>query len=175
MTHEYYIGIDPSINHTGWAWVAVNLEEKGDDRFSLLGSGVQKHIASEGDGRIAAVYQELRKTFYNYITVPSMWNGLTAIIEKPHYENTRRSKHIFQLVQACGACVCAMSDLRIPWAYILANQWKRGLPKWKIKWRVEQLFPEKKGQWAREDEYEACGLALWGFARKGEYTVWGGE
>jgi len=172
MNHSYYIGIDPSIVHTGWA--VVKIHDDGISSPSPLNSGVILTDRAEGDGRIGVVFArlfaELWDTCKRHDVDPAA-DRVLAVIEKPHYEEKRKSKHIFSLVAAAGACVSAVTALAVPYAYVGVSKWKRDLPEFRIRNRVEQIFPQLKDSWKREDEYVAFGLALWGYAKRGTYPV----
>lgn len=174
-----YIGIDPSINHTGWAIVQVTEREEKVVDYSLLSSGVVPGKKFKGFERINWIFNELTWAFGDmklllFTMDPSI---KTAIIERPTFEKSGRGIQLRQqgfdkLCMATGACISAVGRESIPYAMITANQWKRGITKPTIKARVEELFPEKKGKWIREDEWEAAALACWGHAKRGSYEVY---
>jgi len=171
-----WIGIDPSIEHTGIAVLNIN----GDlETAKVLGLGVTKLPSKLGDGRVGEIA--------NYLTdflIDSGADGSSkamAIIEKPTFENSERGKQLFyggknkskgfnKLCMAAGAAISSVSFLGIDYALVTAYQWKHGTTKPAIKSRVEELFGVRK--WRREDEWEAVGLACWGFAQQGSYNIW---
>lgn len=165
-----YIGIDPSIEHTGWA--VVKRGDNAADEFILLSSGVTKLPANLKYGRVGQVGYILKSALELFVS------DSLALIELPTFEKSARGvelmkqRGIIKLAMAAGACVSAMSMLGIPYATITANQWKRGISKTRMKQRVDELFPEKAGNWLREDEWEAVAIACWGHVKAGTYEVY---
>ena len=157
---------DPSINHPGWAILLY-----GDtDTKVIVDSGVMKLYSKMGNDRYIYIYQKI-------VEILDVDNIALALIELPTFENSARGKELIhnqglnKLCMAAAVILAAVISKRIPFALITARQWKRSCPKPQILSRVEELFPEKANNWAREDEYEAVGLNLWGKKNYGTYPV----
>jgi crossover junction endodeoxyribonuclease RuvC len=161
------MGIDPSVNHTGWGIIETTAKRR---RFKLLDSGVVKPKVSIKDERYGYIYNELN-------TYKKEHSPLDLIlIERPTFENTDRGKEhwygggISILSMAAGVAI-AIASIYTPYALITAWQWKGKTDKPTMRARIEEIFPQKRGKWVREDEWEAIGIALWGVAKEGEYEV----
>jgi len=155
------LGIDPSINHTGWGCIDTSNEEPVH-----VESGVILPDLRGGNYR----YGEIAGEFHNHII------GICApdlcVVEWPTFEDSPRGRNLARkgfnkLCAVAGGCVAVAAVHGIPYALITAWQWKGKYPKPLIKARVEELFGER--DWAREDEWESLGLALWAFKHKGDY------
>lgn len=197
---RFFVGIDPSINHTGWAVVEFDGESP-----SLLSSGVILLDPKDEDQRYLDLFRDL---IHSLVKFRVSGRQIVAIIEKTHYEEKKTPKQrtkeivrmikqyvadaislddvkdailkhfyedkmrgIFKLVTASGVCIAACTALGMDVALITAKTWKPPKKKYKIRERVEEIFPKKKDDWVREDEYEAAGLALWGRAKWGLYDI----
>jgi len=171
----YLFGLDPSIEHTGWAVVKVD----GEMKPVLCGSGVAKQKLDKRDGRYGCIYMDLMRYVSRILPSPFPSSSTRlAVVEKPHYErNSKRgkaaakNKSLIKLSIAAGACISSVCELGFPYAFVTANQWKREIDKGLIRSRVEEYFPRKKGLWAREDEWEAIALCLWGKKHQDKLTI----
>jgi hypothetical protein len=92
--------------------------------------------------------------------------------KKPVYEKSARGRAaaspvqyktsgLLKLFGAYIACVCACASLGIRYVTPTASQWKRGVPKPRIRERIDELHPEKGGKWESFDEIEAVALCHW--------------
>jgi len=151
-----YIGIDPSINHTGWAVV--------HDK-KLIDSGVIKQKPKDGNARYMGLFRSLREKLQH--VVGDRGEEYVAAIEQPTYENSdrgRQAARAWSLVKLHGAfvaCICACHSIGVRTAYPTPSQWKRKFTGPKIRSRVNQLCPEKEDQWESFDEVEAAALCYW--------------
>jgi Holliday junction resolvasome RuvABC endonuclease subunit len=158
---------DPSINHTGWAIINA----KGEGEYELVDSGVVLCKKKQEDAR----YGIIARKIYEKI---SEHRPERILIERPTYEKTERGEDlwrsggILKLSMTTGAILGAATANLLPVSLITAWQWKKTVSKDRMLQRVEELFPHKVGCWAREDEWEAVGLALYGVVRDGGYEVY---
>jgi Holliday junction resolvasome RuvABC endonuclease subunit len=167
--HKFFIGIDPSINHTGWGIIRINADTEEPE---WIDSGIIKP-KEEGHTRLIVIAEELWRTID---TVPSVE---VVVVEQPTFENSSRgrtcaaTKGLNKLYFAAGACVGAVAISAVPLAFITAWQWKGQVPKGMIKDRVNAVLRNvpHRLQWEGTDEWEALGLALWGWRHQGEYEV----
>lgn len=181
-------GWDPSINHTGWAFVEG--EPGTVDGVHLLGSGTVKTPKKMKD---EAIHRRNRYWYLMdfscdayvdlYMTLEKVNREdrvEAAIIENPTFEESKRGKKLAktkglkELYYSAAIIIGATSRQGIPYALPTAKQWKT-VPKPAIQARVCQIFPYKVGKWASSDEWEAVGLALWGLANYGKYTLYGAD
>jgi Holliday junction resolvasome RuvABC endonuclease subunit len=161
MKPTHWIGIDPSIDHTGWA---VLRELEGLEYPELVASGVVLTGGSrKGDQRFATIQAELSAE----LGAVFGQQGELAVcgIERPTFENSKRGIQLRQrgfdkLCMAAGVALAVCVEV-CQISLITARQWKGTTSKQKIQERVEEIYPVKKGEWVREDEWEAIGLALW--------------
>ena len=158
------LGIDPSIAHCGWGCIDTSNEEPVH-----VESGVIMTELEDGNARYAQIACE----FHHYII------GICApdliVVEWPTFEDSPRGRSLARkgynkLCAVAGGCVAVAAAHGAPYALVTAWQWKGTYPKPLIKARVEELFGER--DWAREDAWEALGLALWADKHKGDYDVY---
>jgi Holliday junction resolvasome RuvABC endonuclease subunit len=165
---EIFIGIDPSIKHTGYGVIRI-----------VNGSPVL--IASDVI-MIKPKYKDMRLFFLTRaFTFLDTFRTKTVVagIERPTYEDSKRGKalrvaHFDKLCLAAGVPIALLSYHGIPWATITASQWKRRFAnKLEIRERVERYFPHMKGKWIGDDgdDWEAIGIALWMWKQWGKFKV----
>ncbi|MFH2047795.1 MAG: hypothetical protein ABIK92_21930 [Pseudomonadota bacterium] len=107
-----------------------------------------------------------------------------AFIEKPVYEQSDRgaacakiqykTSGLLKLFGSSIACICACEACGIRWAFITANEWKRGIKPDMILARINELH--NGHNWSSFDEVEGLALAHWGKRRLEhgeELTIYG--
>jgi hypothetical protein len=166
---------------------------EGTGRLTLVASGVIRHRSKEGDARYGSLSRQLWFDLHNHYEWKLDTEAI-ALVEKPTFEDSWRGKelakkvggvenikeedvlidsNLLKLFGAATICLGVIGLMTYPYAFITASQWKRNAEKPKICAVVEDKFPEKKGKWISEDEWEAVGIALWGILKKGEYVIHG--
>lgn len=155
------LGIDPSINHTGYGLIFIEKVKV----IQHMESGVILLDPSMQNSRYAEIAKRLWEVINIYFHDPTD-RDLIAI-ERPHFEPTSRgydcigqkTHGILKLSIVTGIAVALAAIKKVPCTLISASQWKRGVTKPRMKARVHEIFPGKK--FGREDEWEALGIALW--------------
>ena len=156
-----YIGIDPSIEHTGWGII----NEEGVH----LSSGVFQFKAKLKDERYSLIYRGLSAEFSSHVDGRAI-----AFIEKPVYEKSSRgaacagpvqwkTSGLLKLFGSSVSAICACAECGVRWCFVTANQWKRGIGPDQILARVNVLHPGR--EWGSFDEVEGLALAHWGRKR----------
>ena len=149
-----------------------------DLQHRLKGSGVIRQSPSHGNARYGRLARRLHWEI-GVLLGPAVRKDAVAIVEQPTYQDSEngillaRKKNLPKLFGAAAACLSALAILGIDYAFVPAGTWKRKVPKDIIHAKLDTLFPAKAGEWEREDEWEAVGLALWGCLRadEGVYEV----
>lgn len=147
------MGIDPSINHTGYGIIE-------NDTGKIVSSGVIQPKC-EGNGRYTYLSQALAE-------IINTSKPCLCAVEWPTFENSKRGKALVKfkgfnkLCAVAGIAIGLIGAKKIPCSLITAFQWKRETTKPNIKHRVEELTG--KTDWISTDEWEALGIAFW--ARK---------
>lgn len=163
---EFWIGIDPSINHTGWGIVQ---RHEGNNRHVNSGVIIPK---SKGNSRYFEIASTLSTIIRSNININ--WNSPKALVEIPTFEESGRGRDcarkqgLTKLCMVTGIILCTLYNVGATTAFITARQWKRDkegkdIPKSLIKQRVEEVF--NKTNWEREDEWEALGIICWGISK----------
>jgi len=162
------MGIDPSINHTGWGCIDTS-NSNGELVHMNSGVIIPANWEATGNERYRRIAVELFRIMT--LPVPDL-----VVVEWPTFEESARGrdlvkkKGLTKLCAVAGGCVAVAAVHGISYALVTAWQWKGKTPKPLIKLRVEELLGER--EWAREDEWEALGLALWAFKHKGDYDAY---
>lgn len=173
--HLFYVGVDPSINHTGFA--VVHAEDK---RYRLLHSGTIKQSPEAKDARYARIAVRLAMEVGGVLGGKDREKTL-FIVERPTYEDSEaglclaRTKNLPKLFGAATVAIAALALLGFQeYAFVSASQWKRNVPKPEILGYMERLFPARAGQWVSEDEWEAVAIAAWAHFQRNEnrYEIW---
>ena len=158
------IGIDPSINHTGYGIIMIDADT---DQITLDDSGVIRTDKDGGGGRLGELAEMLNSVFDLTVFDKESF----AVIEWPTFEDSPRGRNLARkgynkLCAATGVAIAVAETHGVRYALVTAKQWKGETPKPSIKARVEEvLFTPTQGineiEWEREDEWEALGIALW--------------
>jgi Holliday junction resolvasome RuvABC endonuclease subunit len=158
------IGIDPSINHTGYGIIMVDADT---DKITLDVSGVIRTDKDGGGGRLGELAEMLNSVFQM-----QSWDAESlAVIEWPTFEDSPRGRNLARkgynkLCAATGVAIAVAETHGVAYTLVTAKQWKGETPKPQIRERVEEVLftgaQRVKGvEWEREDEWEALGIALW--------------
>jgi len=151
----YVLGIDPSINKTGWALLY------GDQ---LMAYGTWKgspNIKDEWSGRLFDLVDQLRnfKILYHELFEQE---ELLIVIERP--DSWTRDKNAGSLMKLCFAAgwYCCYFQVLYPNATVntvAVSTWKGKTPKRQTQMMIKSMFGKKK---INDHEADACGLCLWG-------------
>ena len=158
------IGIDPSINHTGYGIIMIDADT---DKITLDVSGVIRTDKNGGGGRLGELAEMLNSVFQ----MQSWDKESLCVVEWPTFEDSPRGRNLARtgfnkLCAATGVAIAVAETHGVPFTLVTAKQWKGETPKPSIKERVEEVLftPTQRIneiEWEREDEWEALGIALW--------------
>ena len=175
----YLIGIDPSINSTGFCILKNDPQEPNEKfRFEIIYN--QRITSNKSD--------DLRlKVIGLALGITTLMNQLDKwcdegykryiMLELPQYFATKHgaaeggSQSFMKLTLAAGTILgsCLTSERITDIKLITANQWKGQVPKHIIKTRLDKVFPGIR-KWSH-DEVDALGIAYYGI----KYLASGGS
>jgi len=172
MTERYIVGIDPSINHTGYGIIRTEKEVVEHIRSGVIKS--DKELTHLRYGIIATVMQDIfERTFSSFPFLPN----ILTVVEMPTFENSARGHDLVKKKGLTKLCIATGVSLGTAvlngssFAMVTAKQWKGTVGKPLIRRRVEEIFPQIQ-VWQREDEWEALGIALWANANPDKLKVY---
>ena len=168
----YIVGIDPSINHTGYG--IIRTEGKVVEHIR---SGVIKLDYKLDHARYGLIAGAMEDIFENTFSSLPILADILTVVEMPTFENSARGRDLVKKKGLTKLCIATGVSLGTAvlngssFALVTAKQWKGTVGKPLIKLRVEQLFPHIH-TWQREDEWEALGIALWANANPDKFKVY---